>query len=126
MSTEDYIKDKMGEKYNVLLKFLNKLLTNMGKNHIQDAIHFKNIRRNELLTEENDAVYDAMKDEIHKYFGKYNLKYDQKTMIKHYLITLLKSMCNELFLNFESKSVRKKVDNKITTYVVYDICVPNK
>ena len=125
MSTEDYVKNKMGEKYQVLLKYLNRLLVNMGNNPIQDVRDFKNIKKNDLLTEENDKVFEDMKEEIYRYYGKYNLRYDQKNTIKNYMLTLLKTMCGELFLNFYSKTIRKKVDNKTVAYIMYDITLPD-
>jgi len=121
MSTLDHINAMVKRKYDVLLKFLNKLLENMGKNAIDDPTKFQYIKRTELLTAENELVYDEMKDEIHKYFGKYNLKYAQKGTIKNYILTLLKNMCGELFLNFESKTVRSRTNKSMNSYVIYEI-----
>jgi hypothetical protein len=121
MATEIHIKDMTMCKYAILLKFLNKLMVNMGKEQITDAVNFKHIKREELLIEKNEEVYTEMKDEIHNYFGKYNLKYTQKKIIKHYILTVLKSMCAELFLNLESKVVRKRVGKTGMTYMVYYI-----
>lgn len=121
MSSIDHVKTKISEKYSILLKLLNKILVNINKAVITDVIQFKNIKRDELILEENEKIWDEMKDEIFKYFNKYSLKSGQKSHIKYYLLTILKSMCDELFFNFKSKSVKEKVGNKHLTYAVYNI-----
>jgi hypothetical protein len=121
MSTEDYMVGKLKEKYKILLKFLNKILVKLDKTEIQDIKQFKNIKRTDLVNEEILKVYEESKEEIHKYFGKYNLKYGQQKVIKNYILTVIRNMSNELFLTFDSKVARGKVGNKVVSYVVYEI-----
>ena len=124
MTTRDCITKKTEEKYKILIKLLNKLLINMGKNEITDACEFKNIKRSDLITEKNEKIYEEMKEEIGNYYN--NLKYRQKGIIKHYLLTIIKIMCNEIYLEFESKPIRKRKGKGFDAYVIYNINLSNE
>ena len=107
MTTLEYIANKNINRYNVLLKLLNKLLVNMKKPTITDPLEFVNIRRDELLIEENDNVFEEMKDEILLNFGKYkaNLKENLRDNIKNFT-----------FFIVLTKEKTRKIINGVKTY----------
>ena len=87
----DIIKiSKNEQKYIIILKFINAILTVLGKNNINDITGFKNIRRDELLKPECRAVLDQHLDNIVAVFGKTNILYDKRFKIKLYTLTVIK------------------------------------
>lgn len=121
MSTINYINDKIVERHNVLLKLLNRLLENMGMAVITEVTEFKEIPRRKLLTDSNNAIYEEMSAEIHEYYSKDQLKHAQRKAIKHYLILVIKKMCEDLFLNLRSTTKIERIEKKKVTNVYYDI-----
>jgi hypothetical protein len=111
----------MMSKYDILLKFVNRLLEKMGKVQVEDVVEFKGIRREELQDEGLLQVYEEMSEEIHKYYSKYNLKCAQQKIIKTYLLTILKSMASEVFLKVSSTTISKRVGKKVVGYIEYSI-----
>ena len=128
MNSIEYIQAKTLEKYNVLLKLLNKILVNLNMPEITDIQQFRNIDRNDLLKqeEENNKIITEMEKEIYQYYGKYNLKYGHKDQIKFYILTLIKSMCEDIYFKLKSKSVREKKSKKVIVYVLYDIVLQDE
>lgn len=124
MATVIHINAKTLEKYNVLLKFLNKILANIDRPPITDALDFKDIPRTDLLTPQNENIMKDMENEIYEKFSKHNLKCSQKENVKFYMLSLLRSMCHELYLVFRSKSIRTRVDRKFVSEAQYDIIIP--
>ena len=128
MTTLEYIANKNLNRYNVLLKLLNKLLVNMKKPTITDPVEFVNIRRDELLIDENDNVFEEMKDDILEHFGKYkcSLKGNYKEMIKNFILSLIRSMCDLLWLKFNSKMVKRRTGkNTFENITLYSIVIPS-
>lgn len=126
MNSIEYIQAKTLNKYNVLLKLLNRILVNIGRQEINDIIEFKNVDRKDLLKEENNKIIEEMEEEIHKYYCKYNLKYGHKSQIKHYILTLIKAMCEDIYFQFKSKSVKVKKNNKVLVNAIYDIILQDE
>ena len=62
--------DKSSDKYKVALKFVNKVLTNIDKPTINDLTEFKNIDRNELLSEKITKILEEMEPEIWTHYNK--------------------------------------------------------
>lgn len=121
MNTLNYINDKLNERYNILIKLLNKLLESMGEKQIVEATEFKDIARKKLLNKKNIEVYEEMADEIHKYYSKDQLRHGQRAYIKHYIIVVIRKMCEFVFLNFKSTTIQNKEGKKKVTYVYYSI-----
>lgn len=69
MSSE-YVKLKIMEKYNTLLKLLNKILENMGKNQIEDGQEYFNslLKIHNNGEQLNTIMVKSPNDGIHIYF----------------------------------------------------------
>ena len=67
------------EKNEFILKYVNALLKNSGKEEIQDLTEFKNVNRLDIVSEENIQYVKTMMDEITNLFDKINWKYYQET-----------------------------------------------
>lgn len=112
-------------KKQTALKFVNKILVNMGKDQINDLLDFKDVHRDVLIDDSNKAIVDEMEPELIEHFDKKKLGYYTRNMIKTILITYLRGICEELGYKFISnkKEVSYKIDGKPTrrTEVFYSI-----
>ena len=64
---EDIGVDMNSDKYKITLKFVNKLLENIGYKKINDLTEFKNINRDDIIKNKNKKSLDAMEKEFLKY-----------------------------------------------------------
>jgi len=100
------------------------MLTLHNENNITQITQFT-MSREKLIEEKNEKLFDDRIDIIYKYFNKYSLKFNQRKLIKHYIITILNSMCDEMFLMFDSKTLKKKIGNDYTMTTNYFITFKN-
>ena len=124
MSSLEQIQERTTNKYNVLLKLLNKILVRTNHPVITDIIQFHNIDIDDILKEGNDKLIEEMEPEIYKYYDKEDLN-GQKPQIKHNIIILIKLMCEDIDFQLKSKSVRQRDGEKVVTYSQYDIIPQN-
>jgi len=124
--------DKNSVKYQTALKFINKLLVNMGKDQIDDLKEFKNIDRTDIITDINKQVVLDMLDDIFdknihdkdKYnkdkFDKDKCGYYRRNR-KYYITGLIRKMCDELGLKvkYTEKKIQKNTVSR--TQITYSI-----
>lgn len=101
------------KKYGVLLKFVNKLLENIGKDEIGLLTDFKVINRKDILTTENDETLDGMTKELLKHFDKRKSGYYHNKTRKGRVINILKGLCKQVDhkLKATGKEVYIELDN---------------
>ena len=97
------------QKYCTTLKFLNKILVNIGKPEINDLVEFVAIDRDDIIKDVNKAVISDMEDEIYDAFGKAQVGYYSRNKVKYYILSLIKGMLDDL--GYQIKSVNKRVQN---------------
>lgn len=90
------------KKLKIALKFVNKILTNLGKDEITELTDFKGIDRLDIIKPENKQVALDMEDEIFKVFSKSKCGYYTRNKVKNFILTLLRGMASELGYIFES------------------------
>jgi len=112
--------NKTTDKYKVLLKFVNKILFNIGKENIVDLIEFKNIDRNDIAKNSNNKVLKRMSNSIFKHFNKKKCGYYRKTDNK--ALNCLRGMCKEIGLELRVKKHTKTVNCKVVSEYLYNIC----
>lgn len=93
----------------IALKFINKILTNIGKDQIDDLTDFIDIDRDLIIKDKNKAIVDEMESEITKHFDKKKIGYYNRTKVKTIIITYLKGMIDHLNLIMESREVENYV-----------------
>lgn len=124
MNSLEYARNRLSKKYEILLKFLNKILANVNLPPINDATEFKNIKRKDILFEDNIKIIDEMELEIRGCYNNYsNFKLGSKDRSKTYIFTLLKGMCEELYFKFKSITVKKRIGKNIVSITYYDIAI---
>lgn len=113
-------KEKAKQKYEVLLKFLNKLIEKKY-NKLTNILDFKNIKRDDLIIEDSMIIFEDSKDEIFKVFDKNSLMYTRKNHIKTYIISIIKIMTDDLGLKFTSMYKNKKFEDTKIFEIYYSI-----
>lgn len=113
--------DASSPKYLVLLGLLNNILVNNNKSTIDIITDFKNIPRQEIIKPENKQMIEAMEDEIFKHYNKISCGWSRKNRVKHYILTLLKTMCSDINLEFQSTKKNISLKGHISTQYSYSI-----
>lgn len=101
---------KGNPNYDAVLDFLNALLPKLKKKPIKSLIEFKNIRRDDLLTDECNEVLNEHIDKLVNIFGKNKLKIAQRDSISSYIITVIKNIVS--LCGYNLTVARKQVLNK--------------
>ena len=121
LKSEDKEIDKQSDKYQILLKFINKLLKNIGKEEITDLTQFQNIDREEIIKEENKLLFKKMEKEMHEFFNKSKTGYYRRKRTKHYILTFIRSVCDEIGLKFFYTEKTRSVNSLVKTHIIYSI-----
>lgn len=116
--------DKTTDKYKTALKFINKILHYLKKQSIEDLKDFKDIDRELLITPYIRKIFDNMEEEIFNHFDKNKCGWYRRNIIKNYILTLIRSMCQDLRLSFEYKKrditvYKKNKGYRRTQYTYY-------
>lgn len=99
--------DNTNEKYIVVLKFVNRILVNIGNEEIDDLTKFVSIDRDDIIKNENNIALKEMEGEIFEYFNKTNSRYYNKT--KNLVLNVLKSLLKQIGYDFTKKSNNKSI-----------------
>lgn len=78
-SNDDVIDLLIEEKNTLILKYVNGLLKNVGKNEINDLTEFKNIDRIDIISDVNVKYLGTMAKELFKLFDRNKCRYYPKT-----------------------------------------------
>lgn len=84
----------INNKNKLILKYVNGLLTNLGKGKINDLTEFKNIDRNDIISEANIKYLDTISEQLYKLFGRGTCRYYGKSS-KSRPLNVLRGMCND-------------------------------
>ena len=112
------LKKKKKPKYELLMKVLNEILERGGEEKIKSVKYFVDVDRKIIATKENNNMLGEMEDEILALYTKKEINYYNKGNRDNYILTFLKKVCNEMDLEFISKSkyVYKKRVRTLHTY----------
>ena len=109
--------DKSTKKYKILLKYVNGILKNCGKDKIDDLTKFKDIDRLDIIKPENNELLDKLAPRLFKHYNKHN--YYRKT--KNIVLNCLRGMCKELGFEFRSRKHNRQVKSIFQTHMLYTI-----
>jgi hypothetical protein len=115
--------DKIDEKYIIALKLINIILKNADKKEITDLLEFKNINRQEIVTDKNLEQLNNMENELYKHFDKVKCGYYRKT--DNYVINFLRGMIKQLgykiILEQKDKTLTINGESYRKKYMIYHI-----
>jgi len=94
--------DKNSDKYKVALKFINKILSNLGKDNVDDLTKFVDVDRKLLVNDNTKKILSDMTNELHDHFDKVKCGYYRRNKTKDYILTFIRYMCNDIGLSFAS------------------------
>jgi len=104
-------------KYNLVLKLVNKLLINMNKSEINNLEHFKDIIRQDVITEANYKTVEEMEPEILKYFDKAKTGYYQKKRAgDNYPVNFIRGLLRQINLKLEHKEEDRTIKMNNQSY----------
>ena len=116
--------DKNNEKYKIALKFINKILESIKKDKIEDLEQFKNIDREDIISDICKQQLTDMEKELFKYFDRKKSSWYKKKFVKNYIITFLKYMCKSIGYKFEHKKKTIQINSINKTHTLY-LIIPN-
>lgn len=123
MSTKENMIDKNSDKYKVLLKLVNNILSNIGKEKIVEVTEFQNIDRDDIIKEVNITTFRAIEKELFEYYDKYKCGYYKKS--NAYVLNCLRGLVKELGykLIYTRKELGQIIDGKSLrrTHTFYSI-----
>ena len=104
--------DKDSDKYKVTLKLLNKILTNLGKEEIDDITKFKDIDREDIIKDINVKSLCEMEGELFVHYSKGKCGYYRKTNAM--VLNCIRSMMKDAGFEFTKKKKEKneKINGK--------------
>lgn len=111
----------LNEKYQVLLKFINKILSNIGKESIKNLTEFKDIERYEIIKEDNFGILVELKEEIFEHFDCRKCGWYRRKTVKNYILTFLRYALEELNLKLSYRELKKQTDGIVVSKVLYSI-----
>lgn len=111
--------DKTTDKYIILLKFVNGILKNIGKDEIDDLTKFVDIDRQDILKEENKTLLISMEKELFGPFDKAKTNYYYKT--NAFTFNVLKGMAKCVGLEIRKKRGRVSKNTTVKSYMYYSI-----
>ena len=115
------ILDKKSDKYKMALKLINKILTNISKDEIDDLTKFVNIDREEIIKDVNKKSFEEMEDELFKYFDKVKSGWYRRKTTKNYILTFLRYMCNDIHLSLTYYELKKQNNKIVKSTMLYTI-----
>lgn len=123
ISSNDIQIDKSSDKYKVGLKFVNVILSNLGKPSITALTDFKDVDREDIIKDVNRTTLDEMSEELFSHFNKKKSGYYRKTdaIVLNCLRGMMKELGHEL--TNKQKGVMVNIDGKNyeRTHMIYSI-----
>ena len=116
--TTTQIIDKSSDKYKIALKFINKILTNIGKNEIDDLTKFVNVSRADVISDTNKKTFEDMQDDLLELYDKTICGWYRRNKMQHYILSFIRGMCTQLGLAFTYKELKKQ-ENKVVVSTMY-------
>ena len=114
---------KDSEKYKVLLKLVNKILNNIGKESVDDLIKFIDIDREDIIKDANTKSLNEMENEIFKHYNKKKSGYYRKT--DAIVLNCLRGLVKEAGYNLikKQKGINTQINGKSyeRTHMIYSI-----
>ena len=85
--------DKTTEKYKLVLELTNGILKNINSDQITDLTDFKDIKRTDIIQEENTKMLDLIADKLLQHFD-IKVAYNRKT--PNIVLNCLRTLCKQL------------------------------
>jgi len=83
-------------QYKFALKLINKILINASKLEIQNILEFKDITRDDIVTQKNLEELNNLENELLELFKKSQIGYYRKNEAKGYVINCLRGIIKSL------------------------------
>lgn len=117
--------DKTTIKYKLLLEYVNKILKNVDaekyKDDIDDLTDFKNIDRNQIVSEENTKIFEDMTEVFCEVFNKDKCGFYRNKNSPNKALNCLRGMVKEIGHEFPRKKYNVSKDKYFRSAYCYSI-----
>lgn len=115
--------DSYNIKYNLALKFVNKILTNANKPPITQLTEFKDVIRQEIVADKNLQALTEMEKDIYTYFDKTKCGFYRKS--NNYVFNCLRGVLRQIeykIMNIEQdRTIKINGINYRKKFMIYRI-----
>lgn len=111
--------DKDSDKYKVTLKFVNSILSNIGKDNIDDLTKFVNIDREGINNEANIIMLKAMENEFGPLFPNKKSTYYKNN--KNPVLNFLKAILKDMGYKLCGREYKKQQNRMVKCTTIYTI-----
>lgn len=109
------------QKYDIVLKFLNKILINIGKPEISQLEQFVGIDREDIIKDENKAIVKEMEEEFFGPFDKKTTRFYKRNLVQNYILTLMRKIIDDVGYNFTFVRKEMRSNNRMKNHNFYSI-----
>lgn len=104
---------KDSDKYKIALKLINHILTNIGKDEVDDLTKFKDIDREDIIKEVNKESLVAMEGELFPLFNKNKVGY-YRVGGNSYVLNCLRGLVKDIGyeMNYKQKDKSEIMNGK--------------
>lgn len=113
--------DSSNPRYQILLKFINCILTNLNKSSIIKLTEFIDIDRQDIIKPINNDSFEKMEDEIFKYFDKMKAGWYRRKTTKGYVLSFLRYACRDIGYDFSYIQKNRQKKGDIKSHLFYSI-----
>lgn len=112
---------KDGDKYKVALKFVNKILVNIGRVEVGELTDFKDVDREDIIKEVNKVSFSEMETELFEQFDKVKMGWYRRNIVNSYILTFLRNMCTDLGYSFTYHELKRQKNKIVKSEMLYSI-----
>lgn len=114
--------DEKKLKYKCAIDFLNDILASVGRKPINNIKEFKDVSRDDLLSDNCKKILDKHIDKLAEVFGKTTLLLRTKKSVESYIMTLLRKMLQQFNMKLAmSQKNMKNGTNSIKPTIFYSV-----
>lgn len=109
-------------KHQAVLGFLNALLASIDRKAINNIKEFKDVPRDDLLSDKCKKIMEEHIEKLVKAFGKTNMLYGKKDIVEYYILTALRKiiqLCGSKLIVHQKKIA--ETDGKYYTKTLYSV-----
>lgn len=107
--------------YQTFLNFINDMLYAINEIPVSLLSDVRNIHREEILSAKADKILSNHLPHLVEAFGKDTLEFKYRNQRKHYILGVIRKICNILGFEFASKRMNTHQDGKRVYITLYTI-----
>ena len=99
--------EEKDEKYQAMIKFMNRMMRGMGRPEIKKLEEFKDIDRMDILKIQDEMLESEEIYRIYKIFKRRTLGWYQRKQTDTYILTIMRKTCEQMGYKFKYRQQSK-------------------